>query len=571
MTERRILLVDDQETVLDAVSFRLTLRGYTVATARDVVTAQEVLANQIIHLAVIDLCLKDRTFQNDTSGFLVAQALPSSIPCIIYTAYANDETARRAFEEVKARAVIAKQSSTASEELVAAVDRVFAQDVPVNFALTIQSTVDFAHLAQQLAVAASPGSRVPDAADLRALCQQLFPAALQVDLAPLFPAEAAAEQGQSGAQLLQAQELRRHGKAAPVIVKLGPRDELMDEAERCRLLQPYIGGQRLARLERLAVVRQIAGLVYSLVDSHDGQALGTLTDLLRRQDDTRVVSDLLRDFFQQTLGEIHQAVRSVPLALGEHYTTALHLSVSKLNAALQGLAPHWLTQRDLRLGDLVACAAALAEQRVINPVLWAFPAGSLRREEAVVRPVTLCHGDLHTRNILVDEGGQFWLIDFARVAESHALRDFAELESDIKFRVLAELSRPERLALEMALLAPTHWDDLYSPQRLTAPLEHWRQVITTVRTLVVEQLRLTGDLRDYYEALFWHTLNLVRLRTVDPQGKEDALLCAALLAQRLEQWPGGHLASELEGHLSNLPPISGESRWQRFWRTMLGI
>ncbi|NOK57759.1 MAG: hypothetical protein GFH27_549287n63 [Chloroflexi bacterium AL-W] len=62
------------------------------------------------------------------------------------------------------------------------------------------------------------------------------------------------------------------------------------------------------------------------------------------------------------------------------------------------------------------------------------PNNQFRGFEALSRQC-LCHGDLHGRNILVDDHNRFWLIDFARVERSHALCDFVELETDIKFNL----------------------------------------------------------------------------------------------------------------------------------------
>jgi hypothetical protein len=39
------------------------------------------------------------------------------------------------------------------------------------------------------------------------------------------------------------------------------------------------------------------------------------------------------------------------------------------------------------------------------------------------------HGDLHPRNLLIDEMGQGWLIDFAKVEDRHNLFDFIKLET----------------------------------------------------------------------------------------------------------------------------------------------
>jgi Cdc6-like AAA superfamily ATPase len=69
---------------------------------------------------------------------------------------------------------------------------------------------------------------------------------------------------------------------------------------------------------------------------------------------------------------------------------------------------------------------------------------------------SLVHGDLHLRNILVDEAGHGWLIDFALVKERHNLYDFIKLETYIRQMVLSQpqytFSFAEYLQFEAALL-----------------------------------------------------------------------------------------------------------------------
>jgi hypothetical protein len=145
---------------------------------------------------------------------------------------------------------------------------------------------------------------------------------------------------------------------------------------------------------------------------------------------------------------------------------------------------------------------------------------------------------LHGRNVLVDAAGHFWLIDFARAAESHALRDFVELETDIKFNLLPVNNLKQQLLFETGLLAPTTFQDELpvlplADERLT----HAYHVILALRRLAVQLIGLEGEMAEYYQALFWHTLNILRLRHIAPAGKTYALLSAALLSERLEEWP----------------------------------
>jgi CheY-like chemotaxis protein len=539
LSERCILLVDDNESVLNAVSFRLRVRGYTVVTARDVETALARISDTIFHAAILDVSLSEGNFHTDLSGLAVARALPPGIPFIVFTAYEENDHVRRGCNEAGAKTIIVKRSTSAPAMLVEAVERIFAQDVRVNFDLLIEGAVDAPLDVAQLAARIGASSAVvppPSGEDVRHILQSLFFEADQVQLTPLFNPAQTAALSHSGAVLLQAQELRKGRRTAPTVVKLGLQEELAMEAERYELIRPYVGGHRLARLEHTAFSRQAGGLVYTLVGSQHSKPIGTLAALLCTIGDTQAAIQLLETFFARTFADLHSALRWAPLALNRHYIEALHLTPARVVAAAGELQPSALDSPTISFDEFLM-EGSQHRRAYLNPLRWAMPQGEFRLDDAQVRPQTICHGDLHSRNILVDDERQCWLVDFARVAQSHALRDFAELESDLKFQVMPAGDLGLSADLEHALVQPTTWHDAPPLLPPDHPLAHWQQIIAALRRISAQQLALHGDMHDYYVALFWHTLNIVRLRQVEPDRKRYALLAAALLAERLESWP----------------------------------
>jgi hypothetical protein len=155
-----------------------------------------------------------------------------------------------------------------------------------------------------------------------------------------------------------------------------------------------------------------------------------------------------------------------------------------------------------------------------------------------VAKVCLCHGDLHGRNILVDSDGDYWLIDFARVGKSHALRDFVELETDIKFSLMKDSDLAELHSYERALLMPGRFKEALPPVGFEeSSMDKSYKVISTLRQVAAGSLKLEGDMREYYEALLFNTLKVLRLRHISACQKEHALLSASLLCMRLDHWP----------------------------------
>jgi len=104
-----ILLVDNDLDVLESVKYNLETAGYEVLTADSPEKARELLEREIVHLAIVDVRLEYEDRAEDISGFDVARELPDYIPCVIFTAYEDRESIRKALGEVGAKASLDKK------------------------------------------------------------------------------------------------------------------------------------------------------------------------------------------------------------------------------------------------------------------------------------------------------------------------------------------------------------------------------------------------------------------------------------------------------------------------------
>ncbi len=96
MTGARILIADDEPSILSLLSRILTGEGYTMLTATGGVEACEVAAREHPHLVLVDLTMPDR------SGLEVLRQIKEQAPetvVMIMTAYASAETAVEAMKQ----------------------------------------------------------------------------------------------------------------------------------------------------------------------------------------------------------------------------------------------------------------------------------------------------------------------------------------------------------------------------------------------------------------------------------------------------------------------------------------
>lgn len=533
-SRRRVLVVDNDEDTRDMLAFRLDIAGYKVFTAESADEALDLVEREVIHMAVLDVRLDDDSRPGDQSGFDLGQRLPAYIPYIAFTAYedvGNLRVANRLGAIVQNKA-----TDDAIPQLLELLDDTFRTRAQVNVDLVVHlgggwHSLDV--LAGQIQVSGPEGAPPPSGDDIMRILQTLFFDACALEMAPLLPPDKAPTFSQSGSLLVLARTTYPGlGHAEPVVVKFSSAEEVRREAERYPQIEPFLHGSRAASLRGTAYSRRLGGLVYSLIDDENVSSIGNFELVYQNYDAPRLVA-LLERFFGNMLGPLFKSAHREQIDLTEIYTQALRLTPEKLEAALRRLHPQDFAEPQLRLPGL--------REPQLNPLVWLRQGDGFRRFSANTS-VCLCHGDLHGRNILVDSADRFWLIDFARVGQCHALRDFAELETDIKFHLLREIDLGELLPFERRLLAPARFGEPLPPVELARPqLRKAYQVLAALRRIAAEQLKLEGDMREYYQALLFHTMNVLRLNHIGDEQKQYALLAASLICQRLGVWPDWEL------------------------------
>lgn len=162
------------------------------------------------------------------------------------------------------------------------------------------------------------------------------------------------------------------------------------------------------------------------------------------------------------------------------------------------------------------------------------------------------HGDLHLRNVLVDEGGKGWLIDFARVERRHNLFDFIKLETYVRLMGLGgkdtSFSLAQYVQFEVALAAATLGNAGVSCPNVS-PLRLAYDVILTIRRLTRNYMEGDRFLDEYFPALFLYSLAVMKYyRDDQSQATRLAFTTAAVLADTLVAKPPAVQSSMTSQH-----------------------
>ncbi len=366
--------------------------------------------------------------------------------------------------------------------------------------------------------------------DLVDLLGRLFPKAVAVEL-KLMPGMNDTAQNPAAtpvrrAMVLWTQERRQYTNyLTPKVTKISTRDRIEREvANYTAHVESQIKQNRQARLEGHALLWHIGACAYEF--------LGVAPDDIQpfrqfyAQKDAETILEVLRMLFLQTCEVWYVTERQV--VSGENLY-ARYNSVLDLDEHLKRVE-----QGEYRLrfpgvaGDLP------------NPALWVLREG----RQQVFDSLTTCiaHGDLHGDNFFVDNTHMTWLIDFEHTGRAHALRDFVELEADIKLRLSAypDDDLGGLAALERSLLAARSVGDLLVPAPAVVAdpgLLKTFQVLAGLRHLACQATGV-ADITEHLHALLYETLFMATLRRLRENVRRRALLSAALIVDRLTA-PGG--------------------------------
>jgi hypothetical protein len=554
--------------------------GYKVFTADGRRKALSTVKRELIHLALIDVRLKDDRDETDYSGIHLAAKLPLEMRKIIMTGkyWKNPAKLLEQAHERDARHLLKycdfiSGSNYNSDGILSSIQHAFANNLPLismKLKLKLEPNLSWETMVGQMKNASwvtTNGNSYGRSTALKPvrILQEL--SCLLFSSSPQKPDLVKFLSTTPGYSPCTVAMVRPYFETVPgleLAAKLGPSHSIETEYEN---FEKYVVNQ--IPFDSCTDVRY--GPVYlqgtgALAYDFIGKDVKSVETLREHYGNSQVTDDdlckTLTHLFSETCARWYQHRDKVSNSLRQRLDTLYRLQlnlhepaqVKKTKDAFRSLLSHKgsLSAFKLLSNGVLQVDFKGKDQKLHlpDPLKFCFERrssakrgkGTNSRQHQNFFPVVdqyaITHGDLHSGNVIVNKQGGAWLIDFYKTGVGHALRDFAEMESDIKFTLFTG-NLSARYELERALLRP---NSLNESLFLEKPSLAQQRALRTIQTLRQQAFALTDieSTREYYMALLFYAVKGIRGFTsgsVTGQSytpaKAHALLSAAMLCKRL--------------------------------------
>jgi nicotinamidase-related amidase len=362
----------------------------------------------------------------------------------------------------------------------------------------------------------------------RRLVGHLFRDCREVRLEPLSG-------GFSGSRVFRSSSVDRRGMSeVPFVVKIDTHAKIGRERVAVESVERMLGAAS-PRLVDYIDLESLGAIQYQFATMHGGEVT-TLQQAFAEAVTAETARGLVENVVRRVLSRLYQGAFLDRVRLLDEYsyrpeyterTLEVVASLSRSVAGrgvleIEGLAGEWP-----------------------HPALFysGLPAAGSTEPEEV--PCCMVHGDLNLANVLLDENGNTWLIDYFWTRVGHAWRDVAKLENDLKL-ILVPLSDDGALARaaawERILIAHGDLSRTLPP----LPAELAADVAVAKAHAAIAILRgLAGRLaieaglepplapRPYWIAQLRYSAHSMSFEECSPRQKRHALASTCLLAARL--------------------------------------
>lgn len=525
--QKRVLLVDNDVEFLDTRGELLERSGLTVFKAASTEEGEEILQQRWVHLAIIDLRLRDDNDPRDFSGLNLAKASQyRSVPKIILTRYPSIEHVKEALGprlEGLPPAVDFLDKREGVEAITQAIDRVFRDYLGINgqTQIDVRDGLPLFYLVNLIEPTLKSDSVLDRSCELEDLFRRLFFDSRQVTLSRLVTR-------QEQRLILFVFVFSQDGAESHYLVSCGPRQVIQQEATNYTRFVPPITTDRPTIRAKQTETIHFGATAYTLTGGNPEEV--TPLGSFYRDNSKETIAVLLDNLFSTCLAPWHQRSRFRDMGTRLENYLQEWLALERAALVQEQLGPRIqdLCQKILAAGfaEVSYTPAQLIFHRVnSSSVAYTNPVGRLANMQFSDRPV-LCgtiYGQLNADGVLVDRQAHPWLIDYSRLARGPLVYDFVKLESVIKFELLTDPNIPARHEMERRLLSVLRLDQRPDPSGLNLEIQKAVESIGHIRQYAA---RVIGfETESYWEGLWWYALHQLTQYNPATQYTQRQLLC----------------------------------------------
>lgn len=505
----RILVAENDDILAKTAKEFLESRGYVVFTAVTPEEAKDFLKNSWVHLAIVDMRLRDEDSLIDKSGIDLLETTARQVPKLIWTAHTKEyQDVRRAMKGDEYRLPPAVDFVAKSEglpRLGEAVTEALAKYVPLNKSLQVawRSFLSFPQLTEMVLGNDRRSPNSDPVAELEDLFRLLFPDRFDFKIAQITIDKVII--CGDGYVILGIYAFGADGQEIPHVVTFGKPDIVKKEA---RLFDTVVPRPiKIANLTKNqeAETTHFAATAYRLVEGH----LDSIAPFSRfyQQNEMAVIENSLNNLFRGNLVQWYkQGQESKPLAEIDNFYKNIYRTAKSANYI--GWFDNTFTQICEKMQAVGFGQAKIDDQHLHIPSFWeksellSTPLVLLKKLPALSESVQWgrIHGKVGTKTILVDHLAHTWLIDFTQVSRGPLLHDFTYLETQAKMQLLERLSLEALYKFEQQLIGQTI-ENTNTPPTIDKAAE----LIQTLRHHAAYVTNCTPDL--YRLSLYYQGLN----------------------------------------------------------------
>ncbi len=341
--------------------------------------------------------------------------------------------------------------------------------------------------------------------------------------------------GFSGNLVAGSSSVDLHGHPqAPHVVKIGPSDLIGRERAAFENIEAVLGNNA-PRIADFADLEGRGAIKYRYA-SMGGGISTTFQKLYQEGMPMERVRAILDTVFVEQLGRFHAAATFETCDLLDVYGFDPKWAPG-VRGRVEALLGGPVDGDTLRLGNGVTCPnPCLFYERDLARLGGRGPDGA---------HFSYVHGDLNGANIIVDGGGNVWLIDFFHTRRTHALLDLIKLENDVLY-IMTDIGDED---FTEALILSRH---LVSVADLAAPLPEWTglglsspklrrawETVRHLRSFYPAIVRFDRDPLQLVAGLMRYAVHTLSFEESSPIQKRWALfsagLCAAAIVSHYER------------------------------------